>query len=67
LRGIFALPDNRLASDDPQAFAEALIAQVGRSRAGEQLDLDGRTFHARQLDGLLSALASGLQRSRPHG
>ena len=67
LRGISAQPDNCMASDEPDAFAEALIAMVGRSRAGEPLDRDGRAFHAQQLDGLLSALSRGLERCPADG
>jgi len=67
LRGMSALPDNCMTSDDPEGFAEALAAMVGRSRAGEALDRDGRAFHARQLDGLVGALSRGLQRCRTDG
>lgn len=67
LRGISVQPDNCMASDEPDAFAEALIAMVGRSRAGEPLDRDGRAFHAQQLDGLLSALSRGLERCPADG
>lgn len=67
LRGISALPDNCSAADEPGAFARELIAMVGRSRAGEPLDRDGRAFHARQLDGLVGALSRGLGRCCPDG
>lgn len=67
LRGIAAVPENCRASDDSEAFASALTAMIGRSRAGEPLDLDGRAFHASQLDGLVSALAHGLSLCRAHG
>ena len=60
LRGISVKPDNCAVADDPAAFADALVDLVGRSRAGEQLDRDGRSFHALQLDGLRSALSRGL-------
>jgi len=60
LRGISVKPDNCAVADDPAAFASALIDLVGRSRAGEPLDRDGRSFHALQLDGLKRALSSGL-------
>jgi len=64
LRGISAQPENCVVADDPEAFAGSLIGLVGRSRAGEPLDRDGRAFHALQLDGLLSALSRGLERCR---
>lgn len=67
VRGISALPDNCSTADDPDAFAQALVEMIGRSRAGEPLDRDGRAFHARQLEGLVSALARGLERCRQHG
>ncbi|SOE18203.1 glycosyl transferase family 1 [Hoeflea halophila] len=60
LRGISVTPDNCTVADDPAAFAAALIDLVGRSRAGERLDRDGRSFHAVQLDGLGKALSTGL-------
>ncbi|MBC7280351.1 glycosyltransferase family 4 protein [Hoeflea sp.] len=60
LRGISHLPGNCVAADDPGAFAAALIDLVGRSRAGEALDSDGRAFHKEQLSGLSRALAHGL-------
>jgi len=61
LRGITVKPDNCAVADDPAAFAAALIDLVARSRAGEPLDTDGSSFHALQLDGLKSALSSGLE------
>lgn len=60
LRGISVKPDNCAVADEPVAFADALIDLVGRSRAGEPLDRDGRSFHALQLDGLKNALSGGL-------
>jgi hypothetical protein len=62
LRGIAAVPANCALADDPADFAAALTRLVIRSRAGEDLDLDGRTFHTGQLDGLLTALGEGLKR-----
>ncbi|MCY0093544.1 glycosyltransferase [Hoeflea ulvae] len=67
LRGIAARPENCVAAEEPAAFAAALSNLVDRARAGEALDGDGRAFHARQLDGLTAALASGLAQCRPHG
>jgi len=67
LRGISAQPENCAVADDPEAFARSLIEMVGRSRAGEPLDRDGRAFHALQLDGLKTALAHGLERGFQHG
>ncbi|MGJ8572173.1 MAG: glycosyltransferase [Hoeflea sp.] len=60
LRGISVQPENCMVADDPAAFAACLIDMVGRSRAGELLDKDGRNFHALQLDGLKRALSNGL-------
>jgi glycosyltransferase involved in cell wall biosynthesis len=60
LRGISAQPENCMVADDPAEFAACLVDMVGRSRAGEPLDKDGRHFHALQLDGLRNALSSGL-------
>ncbi|MBU4528947.1 MAG: glycosyltransferase family 4 protein [Hoeflea sp.] len=60
LRGISQVPGNCVTADDPGSFAAALIDMVGRSRAGEGLDTDGRTFHQQQLSGLSAALARGL-------
>ncbi|MDP3527523.1 MAG: glycosyltransferase family 4 protein [Hoeflea sp.] len=63
LRGISHVPGNCVAADDPASFATALVDRVGRSRAGETLDSDGRAFHEGQLSGLMSALALGLSRA----
>ena len=67
LRGIAVRPDNCTVADEPQAFARSLIEMVGRSRAGEPLDSDGRAFHALQMDGLTNALSRGLERLPRHG
>lgn len=60
LRGIAAIPENCMRADDPEGFAVALRTQVERARAGADLRLEGRTFHARQLDGLKAGLERGL-------
>ena len=60
LRGIVERPVNCLVADEPAAFAEKLLDLVRRSRAGEDLDVDGRAFHTHQLDGLKTALGAGL-------
>ena len=60
VRGISAQPENCMVADDPAEFAACLVEMIGRSRAGEPLDRDGRQFHALQLDGLTKALSSGL-------
>ena len=57
LRGVSKRPDNCVVSDDPRAFAEAM---VHAARAGAP-DLDGREFHASQRAALDIALAKGLQ------
>lgn len=67
LRGIASPPDNCAVADEPAAFAGALIELVGRSRAGDELDRDGRAFHATQLEGLKRGLAGGLARIQPNG
>ena len=67
LRGISTRPDNCKVADEPEAFARSLIEMVGRSRAGEPLDRDGRAFHALQLEGLTNALSRGLKRLPRHG
>lgn len=63
LRGVANVPKNCVAADDPESFAAAIIAMVGRSRAGQQLDADGRLFHALQLAGLTRALQRGFSHS----
>lgn len=60
LRGISAIPANCVTADRADAFAQAVVRLVEQSRAGEHLDCDGRSFHAMQLHGLVSALAKGL-------
>lgn len=67
LRGVAGIPDNCLAAEDPADFAAALADLVARARAGENLDRDGRTFHARQLEGLLSGIEAGLSTLKKHG
>ena len=57
LRGIAHRPDNCILADDPKAFAEAMVALV----AGGPRDLDGRAFHADQLEALDRKVARGLQ------
>ncbi|WP_420410650.1 glycosyltransferase [Hoeflea sp.] len=60
LRGISVIPENCMRADDPEGFAAALRTQVERARSGADLRLDGRTFHARQLDGLKAGLETGI-------
>jgi glycosyltransferase involved in cell wall biosynthesis len=67
LRGIADVPGNCVLADDPGAFAAAMIRQIERARAGENLDCDGRGFHRRQLDGLKRGLAHGLRDWPGHG
>lgn len=62
LRGISVQPDNCVLADDADDFARSLVDMVGRSRGGQELDRDGRAFHALQLEGLMDALKQGLQR-----
>jgi len=61
LRGLSSWPGNCVLADDPAAFADALVKMVGRARDGENLDLDGRAFHARQTTDLKTALEDGLE------
>ena len=61
LRGFSVQPDNCVLADDADDFARALVDMVGRSRDGQELDRDGRAFHALQLEGLMDALKQGLQ------
>ncbi|MEQ8480857.1 MAG: glycosyltransferase family 4 protein [Hoeflea sp.] len=67
LRGIAAIPENCRRADDPEGFADALRSVVGRARAGVDLRLDGRAFHARQLAGLKAGLERGLADLSPDG
>ncbi|MGY6710359.1 MAG: glycosyltransferase [Rhizobiaceae bacterium] len=57
LRGVDTRPANCTVSDEPRAFAEAMLLAA---RAGTP-DLDGREFHASQRAALDAALAKGLQ------
>lgn len=59
VRGIAERPANCVVADDEAGYAAALIDLVGRARAGENLDVDGRAFHHSQLNGLTAALAIG--------
>jgi len=67
LRGISDRPDNCVAADDPAAFAEAMTRLIGRSRSGENLDSDGRIFHAQQLSKLTQCLNRAFQKWENHG
>lgn len=67
LRGISAPPANCTVADDANGFAAALAEMIGRSRAGEPLDCDGRTYHSLQLKGLTDALKTGLAHLGRHG
>ncbi|MGH6761855.1 MAG: glycosyltransferase [Phyllobacterium sp.] len=60
VRGISAIPANCLTADDPREFAGALNGMVKRVRAGENLVLDGRSFHASQIRHLDQAIGSGI-------
>ncbi|MBW3098001.1 glycosyltransferase [Pseudohoeflea coraliihabitans] len=62
LRGLTTRPDNCTVSDDPAAFAAALVHTVTQARDNSIDDRDGRAFHQRQLDGLLAALRTGIER-----
>ncbi|MFP5076316.1 glycosyltransferase [Rhizobium sp. YIM 134829] len=60
LRGIDRVPPNCLVADTPEAFAEALVAQVQAVREGRLGPISGHAFHATQKAALLSTLAAGL-------
>lgn len=60
LRGIADIPRNCSVADDPEAFAAALMRVATAVKAGQSADLDGRGFHRRQRDALVSGLQAGL-------
>ena len=60
LRGIEDLPPNCLRADDPQAFAEALVALVGQLKSGKLSRVDGSEFLARQKAALINGIKQGL-------
>ncbi len=49
LRGITGIPANCLVSDDPAAFANALVEQAKAARSGQLAPADGEAFRKRQL------------------
>lgn len=57
LRGIAYRPLNCVVTDDPKAFAAALVEAAARPGA----DVDGSAFHARQIKALDAAVAKGLK------
>lgn len=57
LRGIAYRPSNCVVTDDPKAFAAALVEAASRPGA----DIDGSAFHARQVKALDAAVAQGLK------
>jgi hypothetical protein len=63
LRGIAHRPDNCVVADDPRAFAAAMVAFAG----SPPRDLDGRAFHASQLEALDARVRRGLQSLEARG
>lgn len=57
LRGIAYRPSNCVVTDDPRAFAAALVEAAAKSGS----DVDGSAFHARQVKALDVAVAKGLK------
>jgi hypothetical protein len=57
LRGIAYRPSNCVVTDDPKAFAAALVETAAKPEA----DVDGSAFHARQVKALDVAVAQGLK------
>jgi hypothetical protein len=57
LRGIDHRPDNCVGTDDPAGFAKALEAA-----AADIYDVDGSTFHRRQVKALDAAVRVGLEK-----
>jgi Glycosyl transferases group 1 len=57
VRGIGDLPANCIVTDDPAAFASAMLAVI---RSKGVSDLDGRAFHAARAKALLAALQAGV-------
>ncbi|MBZ9743801.1 glycosyltransferase family 4 protein [Mesorhizobium sp. CO1-1-7] len=57
LRGIDHRPDNCVVTDDPAGFAKALEAA-----AADINDVDGSTFHGRQVKALDAAVGVGLEK-----
>lgn len=60
LRGISMRPDNCLVADNPNDFAQALIAAARKVHAGQSGLADGKTFHILQRQALDVAVAKGL-------
>lgn len=57
LRGIAYRPSNCVVTDDPKAFAAALVETAAKPGA----DVDGSAFHARQVKALDAAVGQGLK------
>ncbi|PYE90338.1 glycosyltransferase family 4 protein [Phyllobacterium leguminum] len=62
VRGIAAVPANCIVADEPAAFAAAVNAMVARARRGDPQRLDGKAFHAGQVQKLDAAIRLGLDR-----
>ncbi|MBB2969688.1 glycosyltransferase family 4 protein [Mesorhizobium sp. RMAD-H1] len=60
VRGIASLPANCVVADEPAAFAAAVNTMVADVRKGDRQRLDGRAFHASQLQKLDAAIRRGL-------
>ncbi len=56
LRGIDAVPDNCVTTDDPREFARRLAEKVDRVRAGASQRADGTLFHQAQKSRMMQVM-----------
>lgn len=61
VRAIADVPANCMLADSDEAYANALITLVRKSRAGEDLTENGSSFIQRQRQNLMQCLSKGLQ------
>lgn len=64
VRGISTIPDNCTLTDDPEAFAAAIVERVGKIHAGDRQRLDGNAFTQSQTEGMDRAILRGLEALR---
>ncbi|MCP4316307.1 MAG: glycosyltransferase family 4 protein [Hyphomicrobiales bacterium] len=60
VRGIGQVPPNCTVTDDPDAFARALVEKLQDAARGKSTEMDGCLFHARQKKMLLDAVGRGV-------